>query len=791
MTLYILNYNNYYNRILKKEDSLEAYLENVIYYLDSVNFNHNDNVYTEHIIGVGDYNGTGDYLVVTNEYNEIVSRWFILEAVRTRGGQYKLELYRDTLVDYYDQIISSPVFIEKANLTVEDPLIFNNEDISVNQIKQSEFLLRDATQCAWIVGYYAKDTSADNLKGTVALNPIDDIYDVLIDVPFADWKFNKKNLKASIDNVHYRIYGKNATTSVGFQPQHGYVAFNINGVFAEEKTVLGINPSLSFNFNYDECVNQMLPYFKEQKGTLLEQAKTYLPEVLTESELAEYLSLKNVIVKDSLGKYYEVNILPEADTYATVSIKSGSLYNSLANIVSKSARMQGSPDTSSFELVGGFKTYSLDYTELTNLETTWDMTTHSRLVTQDAPYNIFAIPYGTCRLFDEGTLVATSQKQYAFPLAQSMIQAMSKSNLYDIQLLPYCPIEDIRFYTVDTKTQDAYSLVRDKDDNIVTFILNVPTSSFTRNISYSGVMPTTSIETKISNECDKFRLCSPNFNGYFDFTIAKNGGLEFFNVDCTLKPYQPYIHVNPNFGNLYGRDFDDPRGLICGGDFSLSQYSDAWVEFQVQNKNYQEMFDRQIQNVEFNNKYQRKQEIWNAAVGTVSGGISGAGTAAFMSGGNPYAAAAGAIVGTAVSGVGGIADININDKLRTEALDYTKDNFGYQLGNIQALPYTLTKVSSFNTNNKIFPLLEFYSCTDREKSVLANKIAYNGMTVMAIGTLEDYIGNNWTYHDEYSGQDITSKGYIKGQLIRLEGTNEDFHITTAIANELNKGVYIE
>lgn len=48
MTLYVLNYNNYYNRILKKEDTLSAYLDsNKVYELSGVNFNPNDGVNTE------------------------------------------------------------------------------------------------------------------------------------------------------------------------------------------------------------------------------------------------------------------------------------------------------------------------------------------------------------------------------------------------------------------------------------------------------------------------------------------------------------------------------------------------------------------------------------------------------------------------------------------------------------------------------------------------------------------------------------------------------------------------
>ena len=136
------------------------------------------------------------------------------------------------------------------------------------------------------------------------------------------------------------------------------------------------------------------------------------------------------------------------------------------------------------------------------------------------------------------------------------------------------------------------------------------------------------------------------------------------------------------------------------------------------------------------------------------------------------------------SGLGGLADYGITKSLQNEAIDYTKDLFGYQLGNIKARADSLTKVSAYNNNNKIFPILEIYSCTDTEKEAFAKKIAWNSMTVMEIGKIEDYINNTWSYGD------ITSKGYIKGQLIRID-IDDDPHAVNAIAEELNKGVYTD
>ena len=76
-------------------------------------------------------------------------------------GQYKLALKRDVLVDYGEDIMSAPCFVEKGTITdPENKLIFNSEGFVGNQQKQGEELLRDRTNCAWLVGYIKKDMSS-------------------------------------------------------------------------------------------------------------------------------------------------------------------------------------------------------------------------------------------------------------------------------------------------------------------------------------------------------------------------------------------------------------------------------------------------------------------------------------------------------------------------------------------------------------------------------------------------------------------------------------------------------
>ena len=102
--------------------------------------------------------------------------------------------------------------------------------------------------------------------------------------------------------------------------------------------------------------------------------------------------------------------------------------------------------------------------------------------------------------------------------------------------------------------------------------------------------------------------------------------------------------------------------------------------------------------------------------------------------------------------------------------------YGYQLGNVKALPDSISKTTAFTFNNKIFPILEYYTCTDVEKQALRDKIKYNGMTIMVIGKIADYI--------------LSDVSYIKGSIIRMEDIADDFHMLKAISDEIYKGVFI-
>src|SRR5699024_701342 len=203
---------------------------------------------------------------------------------------------------------------------------------------------------------------------------------------------------------------------------------------------------------------------------------------------------------------------------------------------------------------------------------------------EDQPYDMFCIPYSDELVVNQnGSPLLTANKSAALNIATAIGAQTGTGNIYDIQLLPYCPTRNI--ITADGEVDVAntkINLVTDNSGKNITVVIWALSSQFTFDIPYEISVG----NKKIESQTDMYRLCSPNFNGQFEFNAAMNDGVDYFNVDCSYKPFNPYIHINPNFKNLYGQDFNDARGLICGGDFSLPQLSSAWANYQLNNKNF-------------------------------------------------------------------------------------------------------------------------------------------------------------------------------------------------------------
>lgn len=894
--LFFLQFNNYYNRKVRKFDSLSDYASFVLGPETGVNrnFNPNDGIDAEATVNWA-YK-IPDYCIVTNTQGTILSRWFVIEAKRLRNGQYRMALHRDLFVDFYEEIINAPVFVEKATLQADNPLIFNNEQMTYNQIKRSEDLLKDESGIAWIVGYMASNAYSDAAKTIQTYVP--GVPDITV-AGISNYAYYNKtyNCYSKLNLMLNFFAGLTPNTLLAYK--YMLDLFNYDNVSLDKNSTTDYGLRLSGAQGLAEVA--IRKSLRKNGYNIRNQFTTLIGNFSTNE--TGILNQNGKLIYDSVSqKYYKVKVnytftsntnkISAVDYNNTWGTIKTFFTDTIDNHTVSEYFSQVSPATinNAFIFDYAYKTYTVTVEEVSNLNANRSVTipkADSRTHLVDAPYDMFCIPYGSISV-NEGlnTSINSTIKEDGMAIAMEIAKDAG-GNLYDLQLLPYCPIRDIitttsggqlwlqvnarnhafitdannnktnvvifcdksqftfnitkdlqieRPYVVDNVTYSSNKTTTNNDytpsltvdwgaDAVITIPLdqiglsnvtvtgininsiNIPGGvgdnyfiqngdnliihiqadegdpfqlEFSITIAYNyvdnGVIyeHTLAQDTKVEAEQSMYRLTSPNYASSFDFNVAKNGGVDYINVDCNYKPYTPYIHLNPNFKNMYGNDYDDPRGLICGGDFSLPSVEDKWQTYQIQNKNYQLAFDRNIESMDLKHSIESKMDILNAVTGTITGAMTGAAGGALA--GGPVGAIAGGVTGAAASAIGGIMDVNINKMLRTDARDLAIDQFNYSLGNIQALPYTLTKVSAFNKNNKIFPILEHYTATDVEKEALYNKIRWNGMTVMTIGKISDYL---------IPGEEQ----YIKGRLIRIEGIDDDFHTANAIADELNQGGY--
>ena len=889
----LYKYNNYYNRIVKTQGSFQDYLALITpgentpaqfngFLRESKNFNYADGVYTKHVVNISKdeplfaKSESPDYFVLEETFKQgetsvtKLSRWFILEADRIRGDQYELSLRRDLLADYFNQVTqNAQVFIQRGTPQVSyDPLIFNKEGFTFNQIKKHEILLNNnklsGNKGGWVVGYLAREDSAYALSNCpcAVVNP----YDLLpnyTDLPAQlraliehgyGWCKNDRSYTAFAGFlIRYRAWKKNYQDTDRYQS----VTFAINpNNTIKDLTLSGPSDNAS---NKPHCAvyfyrvpgqgeaypsmdpvwntNRLYNYIDgEIRGSNAIGLLSTAFETYCETQYTTYDFDKSLIqqyngtyyIKD--GRVHKISFIRSDDPHEDYSIQKSlkgsevrtasptdlgyaalTMFN---NFLYPNGDIIWNPNQDLNEtcltLIKDMTNYAVigEIADATDFSVTIPATRNTLL---DSPYDMFCIPLGNVTVKRTGQADFVTSLDVAMAAARGIAVKGTSSRVLDIQILPYCPYPEIINSNGEIDLTPAY-FANDKDYTIISNTVGQTTTnlsviiypkyskgSFDYNlaseISNMGSsdlktylqsvlnLSTDVLQKKIISETSFIRFVSPNFASMYDMIPQKNNGVDIINIDYYYKPYTPYIHVMPvlHEGGLYGADYNDPKGLICSGDFSIATASSKWEEYQVQNKNFQNQFDRQIQNLDVNNSINLEKAQITGALGIATSALSGAAAGALTgAAAGPYGAIAGAVVGAVGAGVasavGYTKDIEYLKKQQSEARGYSVDMYTYQLGNIQALPNTLNKVSAFTPNNKIFPFIEFYDCTDEEKEALRRKIVYNGMTIMKIDQIANYINSLVSY-------------YVQGQLIRLEGIEENSRIVAEIANEIKEGAY--
>ena len=781
--IYFLKYNNYANRKLKIGNSLTDYLgADLSDYIQTIPnctlWNPNDGITT--VINTPtstDFSVEPDYLIAVDEYNNIDSRWFVIETRRLQSGQYRCILRRDVFAEAWQDLIEADCHIDRAILLNEDPLIFNPEPITVNQILTSERLLKDKTGVPWIVFY-----SALPISPVTNYNPYKNYYDLKTN-DIVQWESdNEFNfLPDDLQSIQIQLNWKKSNNVSGWLPlipnggQFGEPAIGTPlDVFS---TPFITNPSA---IDYEEAIAAFENQFTLKRA----------------SDAAEILALDGKILYNELtNKYYSIS--------ATASAQS-SVQNALG--VGSSDTFEWAEDTiqhytniGNTTIVPGnivtqyvYQSVQITLTEISQPTAIDFQVPSNSIKPSDAPYYMWCMPYGKILMTvtDGTTWAVRADPELNYSIATEIANKNSSDNTFDVQILPFCPLPDElidqdtgNIVVDDTSITDHSTITLHSDSSVIKgFIFACPKCSFTRQIKrdiyqkYAG-------SKKLSDICEKTRLYSPNYSSSFEFSMARNNGIKGFNVRCTYMPIQPYIRIAPIWSGLYGNEkFDkDPRGLICSGNYSIARLNDPWVAYQEQNKNLEAIFSREIEHMDVQRKYERAGQIAGAVAGTFSG-IAGGAVAGSLAG---PGAIIGGVIGGVGSAIGGAADVAHAEKLFQESKSYATDLHYLQLGNVQAMPRSLAKTTAFNVDNRYFPIFATYLPTDKEVDLVDEYINVHSMNVDAEGKPKDYIYNRYMRQ----GHTPTDRGFISGSIIRIE-TTFDTHFIDELNAEFQKGVYL-
>lgn len=855
---YLYKFNEYSNRIVKKYTTINDYLTASATYdtQTAANFCELDGVlrpeYTYRRTST--LIGTPNYAILT-EGNDIISRWYITDAVNINKNTFKLTLKRDSVADYLDDILSAPTYIEKGTLSINDPFIYNSEAMQFNQIKTSETLLKDRTSCPWIVGFMAQkqpDGTTDPITTQIATNMMgqpDVTYNSMANYPY--WAYmgnpyegNTNYYKAASNSgsaytcltIYINAYDSTGITGRTSTEFYTYYYTPNNGWSYETGKGQNSSPTqftTAYRCNYDVQATLFRKIYRAIAAdpNITELARNYATlygsDIHTEAQGNTFESEAGKIVKtngsatqpttgtaypaglyslsvpySAYGSIYGTlshleNDFGDWDYASTLVNTSSQLHQAILNILAANASTWGLEYMGNYTTAGIVqegKLYLVDATSTSASQITFSFGGTEKGL-GDAPYRMFALPYNDntvkWKFGSSDANVIVSNKNINMSVAQGISKTFSGTWLYDLQLVPFCPFVKSDRVSVNNNNEviiDIQNLTQNIDYTSInyngsqmSYIIWCEYSQINDyHINYNIPVATTAIDKKINNQCNVYRLSSPTYNSIFEFNAEKNGGVTYFDVDLVYKPYDSYIHINPNFGMLYGQDFNDARGLVFTGPFSLPQTTSAWMQYKLNNMNYQNSFDRQIENMEVMHDYDIKEQGIKSAMNAVSSTVGG--VIAGLKTGGVAGAVAGGTIGAAVSTANYAVNYQLSQARYGETIDYTQDQFNYSLQNIKAQAQALSKVSSFTPNNKVFPILEYYTCTGTEKEAFREKLRYNGMTVGKIDTIQNF------YSFVFPSED-SDKRYTKGKVIRLN-ISEDSHIVEDIKEEINKGVFI-
>lgn len=777
----------YYNKAFKYTNRriiASSVLSNETYYKDInyLNIDSPDSI-TGHIIYI---RADGEELPTYIKDSTNEKLWYVSGITQLRTKKYQLSLIRDILSEVPYNWKQEKAYINAGMAVYRNYNQYKTWGLPYTNTKLSSSRLNINGKSSYFV-FYVNETEDNGhevdlvLTGTAnAIGGEESVINVntLNDIPgYTSASTNNTYLKSI--NTDFRVimsYPFGGDNIILTSDQTSYV--DVSSINATKEYTVTPGPNMSWNgiLPAPEGLNKTLRYptnTNEQRwrvsiGTGLNAWNNYMTGTI--NNVAPYSNLLPLInnylgktIKTADGKYYKLELSEFPTNQINVRLNNNDVR--VQQLVQELATSMG-VNKSAMSFVG------TEFLRATIIQSLVKVTA-VELANEAIPYS-FTLPANKRKLPKSGVrcinIVADgtggmddTRLEEILQLAQTNVTngrevpgSSIAGRILDIQKLPF---------RIATPTQSASNIIINNSLMTATQVENDDLLYETNTTVYTS-----------NKEVTRVRLVSPTYKTQFEYSPYLSNNNTKIDVKITLRPYQSSIYIRPTTVGLLLNDFDDKNCMIIEEDFSLTKVTNAWSEYVLQNKNFQSIFDRQVQGRELEQSWERRVEQAQAKADNWNARNISADRAKTYTGNLPIIGNVAGAIGTGFQNQDYMEasrlDREYAEALRQESMSMARDMFQMQNSNLKSQPSMPKSITTFDAKTLDGVYVELWGTNPTEMNAIAIYYENNGHRIDDYGTFEEYYGP-----------------FVRGRIIQSE------YYTQPELNEINRrleiGIYTE
>ena len=349
--------------------------------------------------------------------------------------------------------------------------------MNLNQIKQLEVPLMDETKSGWVVGYIPSDAfpkvepAYDRVEKKVTTPmeadfEIDNINDwsywqyctnnpnyklmadsagkrkVTVKIRSEDRHADYRSFRVDMVTANYTFYPNSTDAGTYSQQNSGYIKTSATLEYPQWYQDYGPVTFKQGTINAGICNNIFDPV--RNNSAFNTALNTILGTGISIGDTSALRRLQDKIILDATtNKYYRISVISISESNP-ITVTSSTTGGQAALTALKNAMYY--PNGAGGSLQGEYTTFtasnsSTSYAiQLTNIGDSFYVDLNSdRAHLNDAPYDMFCIPFSDTLKLKFDSTEFTCSKNVALSMATEIARDLGSGNVYDVQLLPYCP----------------------------------------------------------------------------------------------------------------------------------------------------------------------------------------------------------------------------------------------------------------------------------------------------------------------------------------------------------------